>query len=280
MKKSAYSLPIAALFTLSLAGCFGGEEETDTNPIIPVDSTKAAKKLSPGLYVGDYSPFDTTGSWESEFTLNLDGSFRFYWILRNEAIGDIKGKWFQKDSSLYFDDVTETFINQNSGFFVDGEVVEDDTNSVRDVTDSSFTRKEWTLMRQKPYWVSYKKKSFAQLKGGDYQYTRDIKVDDTTTLKVKIGISLDGTAFLYSYKEDTLESFQAAARWYQIGSIFGTEENRGRSFIDSLKKFDEWDTIPGALLQRIQDVSDTAFFMWSPGNVFSPGAWDVYNKIK
>lgn len=282
MKKPALSLIAVLGFALSLAGCFGGEDGAPTAPITPNDTNKvSARKLSPGLYVGDYSPFsaDTTRRWESEFTLAADGGFRFYWVINNEPIGDIRGKWFQKDSSVHFNGITESFVNQNTGFFGPGEPVEDDTNSIRDITDSSFTRKEWTLLRQKPYWVSYKKKAFAPLYNGTFQFSRDFKIDDTTTTTIKIKISLDGTGFLYSYNEDTLESFQAQAQWYMLGSIFATESNRGRSYVDSLKKLGEWDSIPGALLQRVQQVSDTGFQMWSPGNIFAPGSWDNYRKL-
>lgn len=282
MKKSALSLLAVLGSALSLAGCFGGEDDTPANPITPPDTTAKvqARKLSPGLYVGDYKPFskDTTRRWESEFTLAPDGAFRFYWIINNEPIGDIRGKWFQKDSSIHFDGITESYVDQGSGFFGPGDTVEADTNSIRDITDSSFTRKEWTLLRQKPYWVTYRKKTFAPLSNGTFQFSKDfIQGNDTTTVKIKI--SLDGTGFLYSFNEDTLESFQAQAKWFLLGSIFGTEENRGRSYEDSLKRLGEWQAIDGTLLQRVQQVSDTGFEMWSPGNFISAGTWDVYRKL-
>lgn len=279
MQKSALVLSSVMAIALSLGGCFGGED-ADDNPVDPQDTSKiSGNKLKPGLYVGDYSPYDTAGRWESEFTLSQDGAYRFFWVIDNEPIGDIQGSWFQRDSSLHFTGIKESYMDQGSGLFLPGEGVEDDTNSVRNVTDSSFVRREWTLLRQKPYWVTYRKKNYRTLSNGTFQYSRDIQIDSSTNLTVKIKISLDGAGFLYSYNEDTVESFQAAATWFQVGTIFGTEQNRARSFIDSSKTFTPWDTIPGALLQRIKDVSDTAFQMWTPGGFLSNGSWDVYQKL-
>lgn len=277
MKISAFIPPFAALaIALSLAGCFGGEDDAGTKPVNPQDTAKI-KTIKPGFYVADYTPFDTTRRWESEFTLNADGSYRLYWILSNEAVGDFKGSWFQKDSALYFHTSGETYMNPNTGFFAPHAAIESDTNALRDVTDSSFSRKEWTMLRQKPYWVTYRKQSTRQVGNGAYELRQDIKIDSATNMVVKVRITLDA-GFLYSYKEDTVELFQADAKWYQLGSILGTEDNRGRDWIDSTKAFGAWDSIPGSLLQRIR-VSDTAMEIWYPGGFSSAPRWDVYRKL-
>lgn len=279
MKKSAPTLtgvlvPILALsLALSLAGCFGGEDDSLTNPGKNPKDTARSARLSPGFYVGDYSPYDSIGEWNSEFTLNADGTYRFYWIRTNEAVQDIRGNWTHKDSNLYINAVTETFLNR--GIFGPAAPVEDDTNAIRDVTDSSFTRKEWTWIRQKPFWITYRKKDLPKLQAGDYQYVQEIKGDSVTPDKIiRIKMSLAGTDFRYSITEDTLEYFQAEAKWYFIGSLLVTDENRGRDYVDSLKAFGGWDTIPGALVQRLQGVSDTGFQMWSGF------LWDDFRKIK
>jgi hypothetical protein len=280
MNRSALATlaPLSALaLALSLAGCFGGEDGGAGTPVVPKDTTQTVRKVSPGLYVGDYKPYDTSNILESEFSLGQDGAFRFFWIAENEPVADFKGSWFQKDSNLHFTGMTEAYVNR--GFFGPGQPMEDDTNSVRDITDSSFWRKEWTPLRQKPYWVAYKKKAFNRLKSGDYQYLREIKVDSATNLTVRIKIELDGTDFLYRYSEDSLESFQAKAVWFQQGSILGTEKNEGRSYDTTTKELGAWEAIPGALLQRVSEVSDTGFKMWTPPSLFNAGTWDIYSKV-
>lgn len=278
MKKLAPTLPGFAVpcltlsLALSLAGCFGGEDDSLTHPDKTPKDTVKSSRLSPGFYVGDYSPFDSLKEWNSEFTLNADGTYRFYWIRTNEAVEDIRGSWAHKDSNLYTTAVTESFLSR--GVFGPGSPVEGDTNSIRDVTDSSFIRKEWTWIRQKPYWVTYRKKNLPRLQAGDYQYVQETAGDSVTPPKItRIKMSLAETDFRYTIT-DTLEYFQAEAKWYFIGTLLVTDANRGRDYDDSLKAFGAWDTIPGSLIQRLQGVSDTGFQMWSGF------LWDDFRKIK
>jgi hypothetical protein len=291
MKHVPLSQALVSLFVLSLAGCFGGADEEAGNPLDPGPAGQGSntRSLSPGLYTADYSLLDTARQgWESEFTLDSSGGFRHFLIVQNEPVGDTRGRWIQRDSNLFFSQVTESYMDQNTGFFPEGYSIEDDTNAVREITDTSFIRKEWTLLRQKPYWVAYRKKSVGALEDGTYEYARDVVVpssdtgagaDTADTVTVRIRLSFDSEGFLYSYNEDTLETFQAKAQWYQFGSVLATEENSGRSYIDSLGAFDEWSSIPGALLQRIRMVSDTSFQLWSPGSFFTEPAWDEYRRV-
>ena len=185
------------------------------------------------------------------------------------------GSWFQRDSNLHFSDVRESFVE--GGLFYPGLEVEGDTNAIREITSTSFLRKEWTPLRQKPFWITYRKKSINTLDNGTFRFTREYVVDDSTSSTVQINISLEGKGFAYDYVEsssgDTLDAFQAQATWYQIGSIFATEQNLGRSFDTSSAclQLRYWDTIPGTLMQRIKEVSDTAFQMWSPASFFTEG---------
>lgn len=268
MKKPLFSPPAVLILALALAGCFGGEDEGATNPGTTDTAGAARKTLVPGLYAGDYSPYDTTRTLESEITLAPDGSFRFYWVISNEIIGDQRGKWFQRDSSLFFNSANEAFL-QSSGRFNAGQPIEDDTNSVRNLTDTSFIRKEYTLIRQKPFWITYRKKAVGAVKGGDYAYVKAA----ADTGKVDIKLTLSGTGFLYSYA-DTSTSFQVDAQWYQFGSVFGTEQHRERTFIDSTKAFGEWAGFPGTILQRVRNVSDAGFEMWNAQSA----AWETYRK--
>lgn len=269
----------ALLVALSLAGCFGGEDGGTGTPVTPQDTAKVVKKIAPGTYVGNYAAYDSTLTLESEFSLGADGAFRFFWIADNEAFGDLKGSWYQKDSNLHFTGMTESYLDRGAGLFVPGISMEDDTNSVREVTDTSFIRKEWTPLRQKPYWVAYRKKSFNALKSGNYQFSRDIKLDSVTNLTVRIKIELDGAGFLYRHSEDDVEFFQVKAEWYQHGSILGTEKHESREYDTTTKEFGPWEPFEGSVLQRVSEVSDTAFQMWSPPSFFQDGAWETYRKV-
>lgn len=286
MKHIPLTKAAVPLLVLALAGCFGGADEEAGNPLKPGKGGEGSGSLllSPGLYAADYSLLDSARQgWESEFTLDSSGGFRHILFVQNDPVGDTRGRWFQRDSSLYFSQVTESYMDPNSGFFPAGYSIEDDTNAIREVTDTSFIRKEWTLLRQKPYWVTYRKKSVGTLADGAYEYARDVVVpaSDTgsDTVTVRVRLTFDGGGFLYSYDEGGQEIFQARARWFQLGTVLGTEENSSRSYIDSLDAFGEWDSLPGALLQRIRMVSDTAFQLWSPGDFFTLPTWDEYRRM-
>lgn len=276
MKTFPYFRSAASALALFLAGCFGGEGDSPTY----ADSGNGSAMLKPGLYVGDYTPYDTSGrGWQSEFTLSEDGSFRFFWLLDNQPIGDIRGKWFQRDSSLHLNAVSETYLDQRQGFFVDPYPVENDTNTVRNVTKTSFMRKEWTLMRQKPYWITYTRRDLPRLGEGAYQYFTEVPIDATAKDTISIDIGLSGDGFAYKYKEHGKVFFEVDAKWAQIGSILLTYDNRTRGYLDSLQDFAPWDTLPGVLLQRVDSVSADGFHMWSPGGMSSPGTWDKYHKL-
>lgn len=281
MKKSspAKFAPIAALLlSLSLAGCFGGEDGATSPPVNPNDTAKTAKKIAPGTYVGDYGPYDSSHVLESEFTLAADGTFRFFWFVENDAYGDFKGSWFQRDSNLYFSGMTESY--NNGGLFDSGATMENDTNHIREVTDSSFLRKEWTPLRQKPYWIAYNKKVFAPIKSGNYQFESEIMLDSVTKDTARIRIELNGTDFLFRYSEDTVEYSQYRASWFQQGSILGTESIEARRLDTATGAFSAWERVPGAQLQRTSEVSDTAFRIWyPPQSFFESGVWEVYRKV-
>lgn len=280
---SSASLVLA--LSLALAGCFGGEGDTATNTGGNGQTGGGdIKSLKAGLYVGDYAPYDTAEQgWESEFHLDADGNFRFFWILGNMPVGDIQGKWVQRDSNLQFSSMTESFLDMNSETFPPAYRIDDDTNAVRAVTDTSFIRREWTLLRQKPYWVTYTLRAIPAVKQGTYQFSKymsDTLPDTGAVDPTQVRITLDGGGdFGYTIKPDSVIDVEFDGQWAQLGSILVTRNNRVRSWVDSLKAFDDWDTIPGSMLHRVRYVSDTAFHFWFPGNFFSAGDWGVFGRI-
>lgn len=269
---------LALLLALSLAGCFGGEDGGTNAPVDPGDTATAAGKVAPGTYVGDYGSYDSSKTLESELTFGADGAFRFFWIAENEAFGDFEGSWFQRDSNLHFTGMTESY--NNGGLFDSGTAMENDTNLVRDVTDSSFLRKEWTPLRQKPYWIPYRKKAFASLKPGNYQFETRFMLDSVTSATARARIELTGADYLYRASEDTVEYFQYRAAWFQQGSILGVGKLETRELDTATGAFGDWVPFPGSLLQRISEVSDTAFRIWSPPRSFlDTGVWEIYRKV-
>jgi len=278
MKKTspAHPAPLSVLLlALSLAGCFGGEDGDKGSPVGPGGAS--GKKIAPGTYVGDYRPYDSTHSLESEFTLGADGAFRTFLIAENQPFLDLKGSWFQQDSNLHFTGVTEAY--GDGGFFDSGTTVEGDTNLVREITDSSFIRKEWTPLRVKPYWITYKKKSFAPIKPGNYLFQTEF-VSDSATRIGRIRIEMDGTGVLYRYSLDSLEIVQEKAVWFQQGSILGNRNYEYRQFDTTTQSFGAWETIPWSWLKRTSEVSDTAFWIWAPPESFlEMGAWEIYRKV-
>lgn len=283
MKTNALAQPACLALLLSLGGCFGGEDAKD-NPVGPSRGANVAR-ISPGLYVGDYTPYAPAdilgGELESEFLIGADGAYRFFWFLDNTPVVDVLGDWTQRDSLVYFDGVSEAYLDQDLGFFYPGVPVEGDTNVVRDVTANSFTRREWTPLRQKPLWVTYRKRDAEDLPGdGSFTYSEDFAVDSATALNYRMRVRLDGRGysedFVRSYGGDTLNAHLAEGRWSQIGSVFLIERYIRRGFDTASHAYRERrDTLPGAILQRIREVSDTAFQLWAPG---APGTWDVYRK--
>jgi hypothetical protein len=268
---------LAALFT---TGCFfGGTDDASTQPIVEdpktTDSLPKVRHIVPGLYVGDYSWIDSgKAGLESEFMLDTNGSYRLFWVSENEAVYDQRGAWIQKDTSFFFSHTQETWVS--SGVFADFSAIEDDTNTVRNVTDSTFTRREWTPLRQKPYWIAYHRVTYPKLNDGVYALTKTFG-SDSTKVVYDFSIELKAGKFVLTVDEDSLPNFQADAKYYQIGSFLVTDQNRNRE-ADSTHTYSEWAPFDGAILKRLQTVSDTAFTMWNPPSFFEAGNWDVYRK--
>jgi hypothetical protein len=270
---------LLVLSALLAAGCFfGGEGETSTEPdkVDPKDTIPKAKLIVPGVYTGDYTWIDSNNhGLESEFVLDANGKYRLFWISENEAVYDQRGNWHQKDSNFYFNSITDAWVY--SGVFDNFSILEDDTNAVIGVTDTSFTRREYTPLRQKPYWITYHKVNYPSLKDGEYRLAKSIERDSIQVTYI-FKIKLTGNDFLFSLIEDSVESFQSAAKFYQAGSFLVTEENQQRE-IDSTNTFPAtWIPVDGAILKRLQSVSDTTFNMWNPPSLFEAGSWDIYNK--
>ena len=288
-------LPVAPfacsiLCALFIAGCFGGDDDrSTTGPEIPKDSTK---KIVPGLYLGDYSWIDTSryAGMQSEFLMDADGTFKHLFIYRDEAIFDHSGRWAQSGGNFIFTDIL--FSESDGGVFYEFNPMEDDTNSVRDVTDSSFTRSEWTPLRQKPYWITYKRiPDFTKLSEGAYYHhvldTFTIVADtsDTTgavdTVKVvdnlyrfEIGA---GDSLLFSTTVDSLETYQMGAIYHQFGSFLITEKHRDREK-DTTGAFTEWQPKDGTIFVKLKDVSDTAFVLQTPAFSPEPNGFLPYTK--
>ncbi len=281
--KKAILFPLL-VSAICFVGCFfGGEEDTAT--IDNKDSLATGKTIpiSPGLYVGDYTWIDSNkAGFESELKFNADGTFRQFWISDNESVYEVRGEWAQHDSNLHF---LNLFAADGKGGlfkYADFLPIDPDTNSLSQVTDTSFIRREYTPLRQKPYWIRYVKRTFTGLKNGTYQFTltkpAPSDTDSLATMDYKYIVKLDGKSFGYSYREDTLELFQATADWYQLGTFFITEKNLSRSRVDTSSTFSSWDSLPAFLMYRVKQISDTSFQMWTPG-VFPTyiGTWDVYS---
>jgi hypothetical protein len=274
---------LVALSALLAAGCFfGGQNESSTEPANDnpktTDSLPKARMIAPGMYVGDYAWIDSNKhGLGSEFVLDTNGSFRLFWVSENEAVYDQRGGWLQRDSSFYFSNIQDTWVA--NGIFSDYKGMEDDTNSVRNVTDSSFTRREWTPLRQKPYWIAYKKMTFPKLKEGLYVLKKTYGNDsDSTRVDYRFEVKLTSSDFDFSVTMDTLRSFEANAKYYQIGSFLATDQNRQRE-VDSTNTLPStWNPVEGSILKRLQAVSDTAFTMWNPPSFFEDGSWDSYSK--
>ncbi|MEO6096807.1 MAG: hypothetical protein ABIW76_14345 [Fibrobacteria bacterium] len=270
---------LSALSALLAGGCLFGGEDDAALPIVEKpkanDTLPKARRIVPGIYVGDYSWIDSgrTG-FDTEFLLDTNGTYRLFWISENEALYDQRGVWIQKDSSFLFSRSEVSKVE--NGVFARYIGIEDDTNSVRNVSDSAFVRLEWTPLRQKPYWIAYHRVSYPQLREGVYALSKTFGTD---TDKVVLDFSIEFKAgkFLMTVDENTLPNFQADAKYRQLGSFLVTEENRDRK-VDSTRNYSNWKTYDGALVQRLQTISDTAFSMWNPSSIFEAGGWDHYSK--
>lgn len=266
-----------ALSLMALAGCLGGDElATAPDPV--KDTTKTAPKIkliTPGSYQGDYAWIDSNKhGLESEFILDASGTYRLFWIADSEAVYDQRGNWHQADSNFYFSGVQEAWVS--NGIFNDFASMEDDTNAVREVTDDAFIRREYTPLRQKPYWITYHRKAFPRLADGEYFLDKTFGTDsDAVTYHFKI--KLDAGKFLFTVT-DTIENFQAEAKFYQVGSFLATEENQQRELDSTNVNWDKWLPVEGTILKRVRAISDTSFNMWNPASFFEPGSWDHYAR--
>jgi hypothetical protein len=228
------------------------------------------------VYLADYGWIDTTArGLESEFILDANGKFQHYYVFENEASMETRGDWVQKDSAFYFAKLEETQVN--GGVFDNFSSLEDDTNAVMRVTDSSFMRREWTPLRQKPYWVTYHRKSFPSLKEGLYKM---VKIDSSDSVPVTLTFKIDlkNDEYTYTFTVGDTDSYQANAKYHQVGSFLAIDGIRQRQ-IDSTKAYGDWDPVSGTALWRLETVTDASFHVWNPAYFMIPGNWDTYDKI-
>jgi hypothetical protein len=275
MRKTA----LAILCALAGAGCFFGGDG-DTSTVDKIDTLPKAALVKPGLYVAEYPAWrDTTAvHLQSEISIAPEGTFRMFWIDVNESVYERRGSWAQRDSSLYFGKLQEAFLSGN-GAFNNYSTIDDDTNSISGVTDSSFIRREYTPLRQKPYWITYAKKTFPAIKDGDYEFETNFKEDTLPAVKLNFKLTLKGHSYVSSVSLDGVEKGQDSASWYQIGSFLALESNFHRAYIDSTKSYAPWDTINGLVMNRMQSISDASFQLWYPsGYVDTVGVWGAYNR--
>jgi hypothetical protein len=252
----------------------------------------AARKITPGLYIGDYGRIDAnrfTGM-EAEFLMDADGSFKHLFIYQDEALFDHSGRWAQSGGDFIFTGLTVSESHQ--GVFDVFNPMEDDTNSVRDVTDSGFTRNEWTPLRQKPYWMAYKRKTdFPKLSQGAYYHhvldTSIIVADtsDTTgavdTLKVVDKLYRfefgGGDTLRFSMTVDSLETYQLEAQYHQFGSFLVTENHRDRER-DTANVFSNWQPKEGTIFMKLKEASETAILLQTPAFSPEPYGFLPYSK--
>lgn len=294
MKFRLPAAPLAgyALAALLLAGCFGGEDDASTTGPENPDNSTATRKITPGLYAGDYSRIDAEryAGMESEFLMAADGSFKHLFIYGDEAIFDHSGRWAQSGGDFFFTGIT---VSESSrGVFDVASPLEDDTNSVRDVTDSGFTRNEWTPLRQKPYWIGYRRKTdFPKLSQGIYYHhvldTFTIVADtsDTTgavdTLKVVDNLYRfefgGGDTLRFSVTVDSLEIYQLEAEYRQFGSFLVTENHRDRER-DTANVFQEWQAKTGTIFMKLKEASETDILLQTPAFSPEPNGFLPYSK--
>lgn len=285
MKKRLF---FGALLTLAICGCFfGGEEDSPTSPPKEVPNPTGSRIgfISPGIYHGDFTSIDsglTDDDFETEFILYADGSYELYWIANTMASAIFKGNWAQHDSSVFLLNTKQARIQ--NGFIDDFTSIEDDTNSIRNVLDNSFIKKEYTPFRSKPYWITYTKKKFPAL-AGSYQYTERIPyllppkdsldtVMNIDTLEAKYTITFNGIEMTYR-ENDTLEYYQLKANWVQMSSLVRMQNNQERVWLDSTQSFSAWSTVPGSILWRILETKDSALNIWNP--IY--GDWQIFHRL-
>jgi hypothetical protein len=259
-----------ALAVLAATGCFfGGDDEKATG----------FAKVSPGFYVADYDaipklPNGEPGNWRGlggEISLSTEGGFRMFWTFDTSLVYELRGKWGQKDFGLYFTDMMEMLLAQPDSMT---PVFEADTCEVMDVTANSFIRKEYTPLRQKPYWIKYTKADPPQVKPGTYRLTVE---GDSTTPHFTVTINFDGQNFRYQ-ERDTSVAFEFEAKWYQVGTVLATFENRRHFRNDSTGGFGPWDSLTAEILQKVR-ISDDKVEIWSPPSGLFSGGWTTYSKV-
>jgi hypothetical protein len=268
---------LVATFSLAAAGCFfGGESDSDT----VTDSGSrggSVKLITPGAYMADeYASIDST--WvglESEFILDASGKFQHYFVGENEAWIEWRGNWVQKDSAFYFSKLEETEVD--GGLFDNFIPFEDDTNAVMRVTDTSFMRREWTPMRQRPYWITYHRRSIPSLKEGLY---RMVTIDSSDSVPVTITnkILMKNDEFTYTFTRGEIDTYQHNAKYRQVGSFLAIEGIRVRQ-IDSTNTFSAWASVPGTALWRLEAITDHSFRMWNSDNAPFLSFWEDYERI-
>jgi hypothetical protein len=270
---------ITALFT---AGCFFGGESDSPTSITKEDpktndSLPAVKKIVPGLYAGEYDWIDTAQQgYTSQLLLNSDGSYRFIYARFDYAAYDEFGNWFQKDSAFYFSGNTDCVADNFDGIFYAPNKAEDDTTAIANITDTSFLRREYTPLRQKPYWIPYKRKNVPAIKDGNYAMVL-APVSDSMPYEAKLVIDLAKNEFTFSYHHDNALTDQFNSKYDQVGSFLITKEVRYRA-VDSTNVLGDWGLWEGYEVQTLKSISDTSFSWITPLFSLNAGVWETYKK--
>lgn len=278
------------LFVLASAGCFfGGENDaatdfpfaaTDPEDTVPTVEPPRVRFVTPGTYAGDYTWIDSNiYELESELVLEARGTFHHGYFQHNETIITQDGEWSQRDSQFFFKSILQTYLNSDSLFqFPDS--LDDDTNLVRNLTDTSFLRLEWTPLRQKPYWITYRRKAVPDLEEGRYTLVKSY-LEPGGAKEYEFTIELTESDFLLTVSREETDLFQSFAKWNRLGSFMVLEEMQERE-VDSTGELPEvWRQVFGWSLKRLDAVSDSGFSLWSPTSIRHPvGNWDVFRKTE
>ena len=151
---------------------------------------------------------------------------------------------------------------------------------------------EWTPLRQKPYWITYKgRKAFPKLAEGDYYrhvldtFTVAADTSDTT------GAVDTVTVVDNLYRFEIAEGIRCCSRrrstpWRPTRwppPTASSDPFWSPSITASAKRipptsFGAWEPKDGTIIVRLKDVSDTSLTLWTPAYSPEPNGFLPYGK--
>jgi hypothetical protein len=239
-----------------------------------------------GTYRGDHGEMTRLHGFESELTLEGNGSFRYFQIDSNTAFFTAKGQWGVSENSLIWKGITRSYL-YHGGFKIWDTLSAPDTSFIRKMTDTSFERLEVTFDTQYVSvirWVDYRLVSPVKLlPEGAFEFSetyRDgLDTTQTDTGLTHLEITRNGQYIQKIFRNGVPSMTDTDSLWTQSGTFLITSRNHHCEFEPGYTACSDA-PFDYEYVARLDKVEPSAFHLWmSTDFTFQPNPyWAAFEK--